>query len=50
LPGKKGTTVYDAIYIVFSKDKNLRLITADRSQAWAASEEEVKVTLVGTRG
>lgn len=47
---EKGITVYDAIYIVFSKDKNLRLITADRSQARAASEEGIKVILVGTRG
>jgi len=47
---ERGITVYDAIYIVFSKDKNLRLMTSDRSQARAASEEGVKVILVGTRG
>jgi len=47
---EKGITVYDAVYIVFSKDKNLRLITADRIQARVASEEGVKVTLVGSRG
>jgi len=47
---EKGITVYDAIYIVFSKNKNLALMTADRGQAKVASEEGIRVRLVGTRG
>lgn len=43
---KKRITVYDAIYIVFSKDKNLPLTTADKGQAKIASEEGVKVILM----
>ena len=42
----RGITVYDAVYIVFSKGKNLRLMTADDRQAKAASEEGVEVRLV----
>ncbi|GBC70139.1 hypothetical protein HRbin01_01847 [archaeon HR01] len=42
----RGITVYDAVYIVFSKSKNLRLMTADDRQARAASEEGVEVRLV----
>ncbi|GBC71305.1 hypothetical protein HRbin02_01085 [Candidatus Calditenuaceae archaeon HR02] len=46
---ERGITVYDAIYIVFSKGRNLKLITADGSQARAASEEGVDVRLVEAR-
>ena len=42
----RGITVYDAVYIVFSKGKNLRLMTADERQAKAASEEGVEVRLI----
>lgn len=42
----RGLTVFDAVYIVFSKGKNLRLMTADDRQAKAASEEGVEVRLI----
>lgn len=42
----RGITVFDAVYIVFSKGKNLRLMTADERQAKAASEEGVEVRLI----
>ena len=46
---EKGITVYDAIYIVLSKNKNLTLITADKIQAKVASDEGVKIKLIGTK-
>ncbi|MEM0445788.1 MAG: type II toxin-antitoxin system VapC family toxin [Nitrososphaerota archaeon] len=43
---EKGTTVYDALYIVYSKAKNSILLTADSAQAKTASNEGVKVRYV----
>ncbi|MBO3754124.1 MAG: type II toxin-antitoxin system VapC family toxin [Candidatus Brockarchaeota archaeon] len=41
-----GITIYDAIYIVFSRAKSLTLLTADRGQAKAALEKGLNVRLV----
>ncbi|MEM2909793.1 MAG: type II toxin-antitoxin system VapC family toxin [Nitrososphaerota archaeon] len=43
---EKGTTVYDALYIVYSKAKNSALLTADSIQARTASNEGVKVSCI----
>ncbi len=41
-----GITIYDAIYVVLSRDKGLTLLTADRVQAKAALEKGLNVRLV----
>jgi predicted nucleic acid-binding protein len=44
---KEGeASVYDALYVVFSKAKGLTLMTADRAQARLASDKGVKVLLI----
>ncbi len=43
---ESGVTVYDAIYIVFSKAKNIALMTADKRQTNVALREGVNVVLV----
>lgn len=43
---EKGITVYDALYIVYSKAKNSTLLTADNNQARTALNEGVKVEYI----
>lgn len=43
---EKGITVYDALYIVYSKAKNSALLTADNTQARIALNEGIKVKYI----
>jgi predicted nucleic acid-binding protein len=42
----QNVTIYDSLYIAMAKAKGLKLLTADESQANAATAENVAVTLL----
>ncbi len=43
---KYKITIYDALFIVLAKNKNLELVTADKKQAEVAEETGIKTVLV----
>ena len=42
----RGITIYDSIYIAMAKEKGLKLLTADETQASVATAENVATTLL----
>ncbi|MBS7611414.1 type II toxin-antitoxin system VapC family toxin [Candidatus Bathyarchaeota archaeon] len=46
ISSKWSITIYDSLYIALAKRKRLRLLTADESQAQAASAENISTILL----
>lgn len=46
ISSKRGITIYDSLYIALAKRKGLRLLTADESQAQAASAENISTIIL----
>ena len=42
----RGITIYDSLYIALARERNLRLLTADKNQATAADAENVETILL----
>jgi len=42
----RGITIYDSLYIAMAKEKGLKLLTADETQANVATAENVATTLL----